>query len=46
METRELNLSQVIAMPSNQQAPGSMKDVVSKDNVENNLERHSISTLG
>lgn len=33
-------------MPSNRQAPGSMRDVVSKDNVENNLERHSISTSG
>lgn len=46
METRKLNLPQVITMRSNQQAPGTVRDVVSKDNVENNLERHSISTSG
>lgn len=33
-------------MPSNQQAPGSIRDIVSKDNVESSLGRHSISTPG
>lgn len=41
-----LSLSQGITISSNQQAPSSKRNAVSKDNVESNQGRYSMSTSG